>query len=122
MGVDAERDPAGGSTEPGQQPGAETPETVAAPAAPAAGPPRGRALIAQWSVFWTILMLLLAAIFVLQNVEDVRIDILFWTVTAPLAAALLLALAAGGLIASLIMLLRQHQYRSALRRRSAIER
>ena len=62
-------------------------------------------------------VLLLAAIFVLQNTADVNIELLFWTVTMPLAAALLLSLAVGGLIASLIALVRQHQYRRALARR-----
>jgi uncharacterized integral membrane protein len=103
-------------------PGADAPDPASVPAAPGPDPPRGRALIAQWTVFWTIVVLLLAAIFVVQNTEDVRIDILLWTVTVPLAAALLLTLAAGGLIASLFSLVRQHQYRSALRRRSAGDR
>jgi len=80
-------------------------------------PPRGRALIAQWSFASAVAVLLLAAIFVLQNTADVNIELLFWTVTMPLAAALLLSLAVGGLIASLIALVRQHQYRRALERR-----
>jgi uncharacterized integral membrane protein len=117
MGTDEERDPIRATAEPSETSTVARPDTVtASPRAPVPDPPRGRALIAQWSVVWTILMLLFAAILVLQNVDDVRIDFLFWTVTVPLAAALLLTLAAGGLIASLIALVRQHQYRRALQR------
>lgn len=78
------------------------------------GVPRGRTMAAQVSLVAVVVVLLLTAIFVLQNVEDVDIDILFWTVTAPLAVALILALALGGLIASLVMYIRQRQVRHAL--------
>jgi uncharacterized integral membrane protein len=100
-----------------ETPAVDAPETATAqPGRPVPDPPRGRALIAQWSFVSTVVALLLAAIFVLQNTRTVDIEFLFWIVNVPLAAALLLSLAAGGLIASLIMLLRQHQYRRALTR------
>ncbi|CAN5786613.1 hypothetical protein BH18ACT15_BH18ACT15_05590 [soil metagenome] len=63
-----------------------------------------------------LLLGLLTAIFVFQNTQGVEINFLVWSVDAPLAAALLLAVVIGGILAFLVAYVRQRQYRRAVRR------
>ena len=67
-----------------------------------------------------LLLGLLTAIFVFQNTQQVTINFLAWSVDAPLAAVLLLAVVIGGLLAFLVAYIRQRQYRRAARREHAI--
>lgn len=67
-----------------------------------------------------LLLGLLTAIFVFQNTQEVAINFLFWSVDAPLAAALLLAVVIGGILAFLVAYVRQRQYRRAVRREHEI--
>ncbi len=65
-----------------------------------------------------VLLLALLAIFVLQNTQDVEVSFLSWTGTAPLAATLLIATAAGLLIAVMAGSLRILQLRRRVRKES----
>jgi uncharacterized integral membrane protein len=71
---------------------------------------------AQGVVIALLVLGLLTAIFVLQNTEHVKMDFLFWSVSTPLAGALLLALVLGGLLAFLVAFIRQRQFRRAMKR------
>ncbi len=59
---------------------------------------------------------MLLAVFVLQNTQAVEITFLAWTGTAPLAAALLIAAAAGLALATLAGSLRILQLRRRVKR------
>ena len=63
-----------------------------------------------------LIVVLLTAIFVLQNTQKTPIKFLWLEVSVPLSGALLLAAALGGLLAFLVAYLRQRQFRKALRR------
>jgi uncharacterized integral membrane protein len=80
-------------------------------------PLRGSRASGAW-VFVVVLVVLLTllAIFVLQNTQSVEISFLGWTGSAPLAAALLIATAAGLLIAVTAGSLRILQLRHRVRR------
>jgi uncharacterized integral membrane protein len=78
---------------------------------------RGRVSTAQVVVIALLLVGLLVAVFVIQNTRDARIEFLVWSVTMPLAGALLLAAVLGGIFGFLVTYLRQRQFRQALRRR-----
>ena len=82
-------------------------------------PLRGSRASGAW-VFVVVLVLLLAllAIFVLQNTQDVEVSFLTWTGTAPLAATLLIATAAGLLIAVMAGSLRILQLRRRVKKES----
>ncbi len=85
-------------------------------------PAHGRATAGQRSKVFQIVTIvvlvlgLLTAVFVAQNTRTIEIVFFFWTVHAPLAAALLLALVIGGTLAFLVAFVRQRQYRRAARR------
>jgi uncharacterized integral membrane protein len=97
--------------------------TSTTPAASATGkgkdPLRGSRASGAW-VFVVVLVLLLAllAIFVLQNTQDVEVSFMTWTGTAPLAATLLIATAAGLLIAVMAGSLRILQLRRRVKKES----
>jgi uncharacterized integral membrane protein len=78
--------------------------------------PGGRFKQVQGITIALLLVGLLTAIFVLQNTRSVKMTFLFWEASAPLAGALLLAVALGGLLAFLVAFVRQRQYRRAMRR------
>ncbi len=104
---------AGGST--------EGPTGSSSPAAPqrkpAADPLRGSRASGAWVfVVVMVVLLVLLAIFVLQNTQQVAVSFLGWTGSAPLAAALLIAAAAGLLIAVMAGSLRIVQLRRRVRR------
>lgn len=82
-----------------------------------ANPSRGRARTAQATTIVLLAVGLLTAIFVLQNTENTRIEFLFWSALVPLAGALLLAVALGGVLAFLVAITRARQFKRALRRR-----
>jgi uncharacterized integral membrane protein len=103
----SERDP-----EP-EEPGERTAEQPAAEPDPLRG--------SRTSGFWAAIVLLvvvlvLLAVFVLQNTQQVRVSFLGWDGSAPLAAALLIATAAGLLIAVSAGALRILQLRRRVRR------
>ena len=64
----------------------------------------------------TVIALVLAAIFVLQNTQKVEVSFLGWNGTAPLAAALLIATAAGLVLAVAAGTLRILQLRRRVKR------
>jgi uncharacterized integral membrane protein len=78
--------------------------------------PAGPVKRAQGVVIALLVLGLLTAIFVLQNTEHVKMDFLLWSVSTPLAGALLLALVLGGLLAFLVAFIRQRQFRRAMKR------
>jgi uncharacterized integral membrane protein len=68
------------------------------------------------AVVGLVVMLILLAIFVLQNVQQVEVSYLGWEGRAPLASALLIAAASGALIAVVAGTLRILQLRRRVRR------
>ena len=56
----------------------------------------------RWRLYAAIVLVIIAAIFILQNSKEVTVDFLFAEVTAPLIFALLLAAVLGLLIGLLI--------------------
>src|SRR3712207_6475602 len=80
-------------------------------------PLRGSRTSGIWvAVVALVVLLVLLAIFILQNTESVRIAFLGWEGDAPLAAALLIATAIGLLIAVAAGSLRILQLRRRVRR------
>ena len=91
------------------------------------GMPAGRPRTAQAVTAALLIVGLLLAIFVLQNTQSTEIEFLVWSTSAPLAGALMLAAVLGGILAALVVYIRQRQFRKALVRehraqRSASER
>jgi uncharacterized integral membrane protein len=82
--------------------------------------PGRRTKQAQGITIALLLVGLLTAIFVLQNTRSVRMTFLFWETSAPLAGALLLAVALGGILAFLVAFIRQRQYRKAMRKEHSV--
>ncbi len=119
-------DPAGRTT--GGEPAAvDTAREAAAPAEqkPGAGhdPLRGSRTSGLWTaVVALIVLLVLLAVFVFQNTQQVRVTYFGWDVQAPLSAALLVATAAGGLIVVAAGSLRILQLRRRVRRESKLRR
>jgi uncharacterized integral membrane protein len=70
----------------------------------------------QW-LFWTAVVLL--AVIVLQNLQEVHVDILFLSTKAPLIVLLLVAAALGAVIGYVTPVLRRH--RRDQRRRDVAE-
>ena len=73
------------------------------------------------SSFWAavvglVVLLILLAVFVLQNVQQVEVSYFGWQGRAPLAAALLIAAASGAVIAVIAGTLRILQLRRRVRR------
>ena len=116
------------STEPAQPtPTTSTTSTTSASRAGEASPPNPSAASKQgvghtrtsgmWAaVVGLVVLLLLLAIFVLQNVQEVEVSYFGWQGRAPLASALLLAAASGALIAVVAGTLRILQLRRRVRR------
>jgi uncharacterized integral membrane protein len=52
---------------------------------------------------------LLTAIFIFQNTARARVRFLFWSTTAPLAGALILAAVLGGILTFLVVFVRQRR-------------
>ncbi|HET6562338.1 MAG TPA: lipopolysaccharide assembly protein LapA domain-containing protein [Marmoricola sp.] len=82
-----------------------------------ADPLRGSRTSGFWAaVVVLVIVLVLLAVFVLQNTQQVRVSFFGWDGSAPLAAALLIATAAGLLIAVSAGALRILQLRRRVRR------
>ncbi len=80
-------------------------------------PLRGSRTSGTWlAVVGLLLVLLLLAIFILQNTQEVEITFLGWNGDAPLAAALLIATVAGLAIAAAAGALRILQLRRRVKR------
>ena len=62
----------------------------------------------NWRMWSVAALALLALIVALQNSQEVRIDVLFLTVSAPLIVILLVAVAVGALIGWAAPVLRRH--------------
>ncbi len=80
-------------------------------------PLRGSKASGLWAgVVALVVLLVLLAVFVLQNTQSVEVEFFGWEGDAPLAAALLIAVAAGLLIAVVAGSLRILQLRRRVRR------
>lgn len=80
-------------------------------------PLRGSRASGVWAaVVALVVLLILLSVFILQNTRQVQITYFGWTGEAPLAAALLIAVAAGLLIAVIAGSLRILQLRRRVRR------
>jgi uncharacterized integral membrane protein len=113
----SERDPQVG--EPGTEPPTEEPSPAQPAPRPAAQPDplRGSRTSGFWAaIVLLVVVLVLLAVFVLQNTQQVQVSFLGWDGSAPLAAALLIATAAGLLIAVSAGALRILQLRRRVRR------
>jgi uncharacterized integral membrane protein len=62
----------------------------------------------NWRMWSVAVLALLALIVALQNSQEVRVDVLFLTVNAPLIVILLIAVAVGALIGWAAPVLRRH--------------
>jgi uncharacterized integral membrane protein len=62
----------------------------------------------NWRMWSVAVLALLALIVALQNSQEVRVDVLFLTVNAPLIVILLFAVAIGALIGWAAPVLRRH--------------
>jgi uncharacterized integral membrane protein len=64
---------------------------------------------ANWRAWAVGILVALVVIVALQNSQQVRVDVLFVTVDAPLIVILLVAVAAGALIGYVTPVLRRHR-------------
>jgi len=74
----------------------------------AAGPQSGEKAT-NWRAWAVGILVVLVIIVALQNSQQVRIDVLFVTVDAPLIVTLLVAVAIGALIGYVAPVLRRHR-------------
>jgi uncharacterized integral membrane protein len=92
---------------------AEVPPDRSAPADPL----RGSRTSGFWfAVLALVLLLLLLAVFILQNTQKVQISFLGWDGRAPLAATLLISAVAGALVVAAAGALRILQLRRRVKR------
>lgn len=63
----------------------------------------------NWRAWMVAIAIALVAIVALQNSQEVRVDVLFVTVNAPLIVTLLVAVAIGALIGYVAPLVRRHR-------------
>jgi uncharacterized integral membrane protein len=63
----------------------------------------------DWRAWMVALALALVVIVALQNSQEVRVDVLFVTVNAPLIVTLLVAVAVGALIGYVAPVIRRHR-------------
>lgn len=111
--------PATESEPPSQRPPQPEPDRAEEPFLDdrAGDPLRGSRTSGVWvAVVALIVLLVLLAVFVLQNTRSVQVTYFGWEVTAPLAAALLIATAVGGAIVVAAGSLRILQLRRRVRR------
>ena len=95
---------------------AEASGTQPAPNAPGKDPLRGSKASGIWvAVVALVVLLILLSVFILQNTQPVEVSYFGWQGEAPLAAALLIAVAAGLLIAVVAGSLRILQLRRRVR-------
>jgi uncharacterized integral membrane protein len=84
--------------------------------------PQGRYKTAQAVVVALLVVGLLTAIFILQNTARTKVHFLFWSASVPLAGALILATVLGGIIAFLVVFVRQRRRARESRDRLASDR
>jgi uncharacterized integral membrane protein len=97
--------------------GDDTEPTPAAPRVAGKDPLRGSRTSGIWiATAGLALLLVLLAVFVLQNTQEVRVSFFGWDTHAPLAATLLIATAAGAAIVLVAGSLRILQLRRRVRR------
>ena len=114
----SQTDPTQPVPEPGLTPEHATSPTPHSPTGrqPRQDPLRGSRTSGIWvAVVALVVLLVLLAIFILQNTQPVAVTFLGWTGAAPLAATLLIATAAGLLIAVAAGSLRILQLRRRVR-------
>lgn len=75
-----------------------------------------RTRAAWFGVVIGAIILVLLLVFIVQNLESQRIELLFWEVNLPLGVSLLIAAIAGALIVALVGGLRMLQLRRALKK------
>jgi uncharacterized integral membrane protein len=63
----------------------------------------------DWRAWAVIVLAVLVAVVALQNSQEVRVDVLFVSVNAPLIVTLLVAVAIGALIGYVAPVLRHHR-------------
>jgi uncharacterized integral membrane protein len=101
-------------------PSSEQPEVRERPTSDRAGQPdplRGSRTSGFWSaVLVLVVLLLLLAVFILQNTQDVQVSFLGWSGSAPLAASLLIAAVTGALVVAAAGALRILQLRRRVKR------
>lgn len=69
----------------------------------------------NWRAWVVGVLVFLVLVVALQNSQEVRVDVLFVTLTAPLIVTLLVAVAIGGLIGYVAPLVRRHRRDEARR-------
>lgn len=105
------------ASQPAEKPHHEAPEPSTPSRSSSQDPLRGSRTSGIWvAVVALVVLLVLLAIFILQNTQPVTVSFLRWTGEAPLASALLIATAAGLLIAVAAGSLRILQLRHRVRR------
>lgn len=106
------------STGPAPEPGTTSPTAPSGTTAPGAKDPlRSSKASGIWAaVVALVVLLILLSVFILQNTRTVEISYFGWDGDAPLAAMLLIAVAAGLLIAVIAGSLRILQLRRRVRR------
>jgi uncharacterized integral membrane protein len=104
--------------EPDTAPGSPPPEPEDAPTTrPTGDPLRGSRTSGTWvAVLVLAVVLLLLAVFILQNTQRVEVSFFGWTGQAPLAATLLIAAAGGALVVAGVGILRILQLRRRVKR------
>jgi uncharacterized integral membrane protein len=121
--ADAEPTPAGPSTGsasgPGSGPASEPEADASRPSGTrlAPDPLRGSRTSGTWiAVLALALLLVLLAVFILQNTQAVEVSFLGWSGRAPLSATLLIAAAGGALVVASAGVLRILQLRRRVKR------
>ena len=100
-----------------EQPDAPGPTRTDSTSTGAADPLRGSRTSGFWfAALLLVLVLLLLAVFILQNTQKVQVSFLGWDGTAPLAATLLIATVAGALVVAAAGALRILQLRRRVKR------
>lgn len=105
--------------EPGASAGAPTEERPPQQRAATDGkdPLRGSRTSGIWgAVIALVLVLILTAVFILQNTQETEVNFLGWSGTAPVSAALLIAAAGGALIVAAAGMLRILQLRRRVKK------
>jgi uncharacterized integral membrane protein len=100
----------------GPSPAAERPSATP-PQGSQQDPLRGSRTSGIWAaVIALVLVLVLTAIFILQNTQQTEVNFLGWSGSAPVSAALLIAAAGGALIVAAAGMLRILQLRRRVKR------
>jgi uncharacterized integral membrane protein len=112
------RDFASFADQPDDEGGSAT-EAPPEPRTTQADPLRGSRTSGFWfAVLALVLLLLLLAVFILQNTQSVQISFFGWDGSAPLAASLLIAAVAGALVVAAAGALRILQLRRRVKRQA----